>query len=86
MTQEGCWSRREVRRVDRRSVYADQQDQLCELIYHEDEFVPTAFAEHVLVWLLLVLRRADARVVDLTRFRPSIARALNILIGNEVER
>jgi len=60
--------------------------QLCELIYHEDEFVPTAFAEHVLVWLLLVLRRADARVVDLTRFRPSIARALNILIGNEVER
>lgn len=59
---------------------------LCELIYDEDGFVPTAFAEHVVAWLILILRRADATVVNLTRFRPSIERALNVLIGNEVER
>lgn len=62
----------------------DVLTQLCELIYEEDEFVPMAFAEHVIVWLLLILRRADATVVSLTRFRPSIERSLNVLIGNEI--
>lgn len=59
---------------------------LCELMYEDDAFVPTAYAEHVVVWLLLILRRADTTVVGLTRFRPSIERALNVLIGNEVGR
>jgi hypothetical protein len=64
----------------------DVYRRLCELTQAEDELVPWAAAESVLAWLLLVLTRADAQVVALSRYRPSIETALNTLIGNRVER
>jgi hypothetical protein len=64
----------------------DVYRRLCELTRAEDDFVPWAAAESVISWLLLVLTRADAEVVALSRYRPSIETALNTLIGNRVER
>lgn len=60
--------------------------QLRELTFDEDGFVPIAFPEAVVSWLLLVLTRADAEVVALARYRDSIKKAVNTLIGNRVER
>ncbi len=52
----------------------------------EEDFVPWAARESVYEWFLLVLTRADAETVALTRYRRSLEDALNTLIGNRVER
>jgi hypothetical protein len=64
----------------------DVYERLVELVRAEDDFVPWATREAVLEWLLLVLMRADADAVALTRYRASIETAINTLIGNRVER
>jgi hypothetical protein len=64
----------------------DVYRRLVELVRAEDESVPWASPGSILEWLLLVLTRADADVVALTRYRPPIENALNTLIGNRVER
>jgi hypothetical protein len=60
--------------------------QLSELVQREDEFMPWASPDSLVDWMLLVLIRADAELVELARYRPSIESALNVLIGNHVER
>jgi hypothetical protein len=64
----------------------DVYRRFCELTEAEDDFVPWASAEAVVVWLLLVLTRADAELIMLSRYRSSIETALNTLIGNQIER
>ena len=64
----------------------DIYGRLCELVRAEDDTVPWATPSSVLDWLLLVLTRAGADVVALTRYRPAIEIAVNTLIGNRVER
>lgn len=51
----------------------------------DGDFVPIATAEDVVSWLTLVLTRADAQSVELSRWRGSIESALNTVIGNPTE-
>jgi hypothetical protein len=48
------------------------------------DFVPWAFPDSIVMWLLLVLRRADKTTVELTQHRDELEYALNTLIGNQV--
>lgn len=73
-----------IQRMESRAP--DVYRKLLELVQAEDDFVPWAAPESVLEFLLLVLTRADADVVSLTRYRPSVENAINTLIGNRVER
>jgi hypothetical protein len=73
-----------VQRMESRAT--DLYQRLRELVEAEDDFVPWAAPASVLEWLLLVLTRADADVVALTRYRLSIETAINTLIGNRTER
>ena len=47
-------------------------------------FTPAAGPDHVVEWLWLVLRRADAETISLLRYNEEITYALNTLIGNPV--
>ena len=73
-----------IKRMEPRAL--DVYDRLRELVEAGDDFVPWAAPASVLEWLLLVLTRADADVVALTRYRLSIETAINTLIGNRIER
>lgn len=64
----------------------DILERLTELVSAEDGTKPRAATEAVVEWLLLVLTRAGADVVALTRYRTEIEASLNTLIGNRVER
>jgi hypothetical protein len=48
----------------------------------EKEFLPWAYPDDNVIWLLLVLRRADLMTVELMGFRDELEYALNTLIGN----
>jgi ppGpp synthetase/RelA/SpoT-type nucleotidyltranferase len=50
----------------------------------ERDFQPWALRESIVEWLVLVLQRADAELVELMRYRDEVAAALNTLIGNPV--
>ena len=54
------------------------------LLTGEREFVPVGSPYWIVMWLVLVLRRADSTTVWLTRNREELEYALNTLIGNRV--
>jgi hypothetical protein len=54
------------------------------LLSGERDFVPWAVSDSIVMWLLLVLRRADDATVELTQQHQGLQYALNTLIGNQV--
>jgi ppGpp synthetase/RelA/SpoT-type nucleotidyltranferase len=62
------------------------RDTLAEFVHVATDrgFTPWAGPDHILEWLWLVLRRADAGTISLLRYAEEIAYALNTLIGNPV--
>jgi putative GTP pyrophosphokinase len=54
------------------------------LLAGERDFVPWAVPDSIIIWLLLVLRRADDTTVELTDQHKALEYALNTLIGNQV--
>jgi hypothetical protein len=49
-------------------------------------YTPSAYPDHVVEWLWLVLHRADAETIALLRYTEEIAYALNTVIGNSTTR
>ena len=47
-------------------------------------FTPASGPDHIVEWLWLVLRRADAETISLLRYNDEVSYALNTLIGNPV--
>lgn len=60
------------------------RDTLAELVHVSTDrgLTPDAIPDHIVEWLWLVLRRADAETISLLRYSEEIAHALNTLIGN----
>jgi hypothetical protein len=54
------------------------------LLAGERDFVPWAVSDSIVMWLLLVLRRADDTTVELTQQHQGLEYALNTLIGNRI--
>lgn len=54
------------------------------LLAGERDYVPWAYPDSIVEWLLVVLRRADGTTVELTQHIEELEYALNTLIGNRI--